>query len=90
MMYSKEGSDNQQDAAQWWQKASELGHYRAQFNLGCLYELGKGVEVDLDRAVYWWTKAAQQGYEKAKSKLKSENQSIVPTGKVGFWKKLLG
>jgi TPR repeat protein len=38
--------------------------------LGEFYERGKGVEKDLEQAIYWYTLSAEQGYEKAKKALK--------------------
>ncbi|MDR0663203.1 MAG: SEL1-like repeat protein [Spirochaetaceae bacterium] len=34
----------------------------AQFLLGNVVHIGKGVILDLGKAVYWWNKAAEQGY----------------------------
>lgn len=34
----------------------------AQFNLGCRYFAGEGVEKNLKEAESWWRKSADQGY----------------------------
>ena len=43
------------------QKAAEQGDVDAQFNLGVMYEQGKGVAQDDKQAVAWFRKAAEQG-----------------------------
>ena len=40
---------------------AELGVSNAQFALGLMYEIGEGVEQDIDQAVKWYGKAAEQG-----------------------------
>ena len=59
-----EGERVEQDceqAAEWFQKAAELGDFAAQRNLGYLYLKGKGVEKDKAEAWNWLEKAAAQG-----------------------------
>ena len=41
---------------------AEKGDAKAQYNLGLMYEKGRGVEKDLKEAVKWWRKAAEQGH----------------------------
>jgi len=43
-------------------RAAEHGLPRAQFNAGCFYRDGQGVEQNPDMAVFWYEKAAAQGY----------------------------
>ena len=40
-----------------------------QFNLGVMYDQGKGVEQDYKQAVYWYKKSAEQGYANAQYNL---------------------
>jgi TPR repeat protein len=42
----------------------------AQFNLGNMYNYGKGVIQDYNQAVYWYRKAAEQGNVDAIAALK--------------------
>ena len=42
----------------------------AQYNLGCCYEKGEGVEKDLKETVEWFRKAVEQGVEQAEVALK--------------------
>ena len=40
---------------------AEKGDAEAQYQLGCCYYEGDGVEQNYEQAVYWWTKSAEQG-----------------------------
>ena len=44
-----------------WGPLAESGDPRAQFNLGVLYDEGKGVVRDRSLAIEWWTRAAKNG-----------------------------
>lgn len=44
---------------------AEKGHPVAQFNLGFLYDTGRGVPQDFEEAVKWYRRAAAQGYVEA-------------------------
>ncbi len=48
-------------AAAWFRRAAEQGDARAQFDLGVMYNIGKGVPHD-DAAAAWSRKAAEQGH----------------------------
>ena len=50
-------------------KAAEQGDAEAQFNLGLMYDDGKGVPHDNTESVKWFRKAAEQGYAKAQHRL---------------------
>lgn len=52
-----------------WRPLAQSGDPRAQFNLGHLYDEGKGVTQDAARAVEWWRKAAEQGFVDAQINL---------------------
>lgn len=41
----------------------------AQYNLGHMYEVGQGVEANLEEAVQWYRKAAEQGNARAEIRL---------------------
>ncbi len=51
--------------------AAEQGAALAQYNLGVMYRLGKGVPQDSDEAQKWYRKAAEQGHVKAQNALGS-------------------
>ena len=48
-----------------WRPLAEAGDARAQFNLGVLYDEGRGVAIDRSEALKWWRKAAAQGHRRA-------------------------
>jgi hypothetical protein len=50
------------------EKAAQ-GDAEAQYNLGLMYGLGKGVEQDFSQAKLWLEKAAAQGYAPAQNEL---------------------
>ena len=56
-------------AVQWFRKAAEQGHARAQEALANAFYNGNGVEKNVTEAVRWWKKAAEQGYAGAQSNL---------------------
>ncbi len=49
-------------AVQWWTKAAEKGHVRAQNGLGVLYRDGDLGKPDATRAAEWFRRAAENGY----------------------------
>jgi TPR repeat protein len=63
-----------QEAVNWWTKASEQGHVEAQDNLGLRYARGQGVKQDLVQAYKWFTIAAAAGNETA-----MRNKKVVET-----------
>jgi hypothetical protein len=52
-----------------WLPLAEQGHATAQFNLGVLYERGRGVPQDYALAVQWYRQAAEQGHATAQFNL---------------------
>jgi len=40
-------------AIKWYRKAANLGYAVAQFNLGVMYDCGKGVPQDFEKAYVW-------------------------------------
>jgi TPR repeat protein len=48
-------------AAKYFRRAAVQGHAKAQYNLGILYQLGRGVPRDLERASYWFDRAKANG-----------------------------
>ena len=40
------------------------GNAQSQYELGLMYELGMGIDKDLDRAFIWYQKSANQAYAK--------------------------
>jgi len=57
------------EAMRFFRKAAVQGYAEAQFNIGIMYQEGKGVPQDYGQARYWYNLAAAQGFELAKQKL---------------------
>jgi len=60
---------------------AEQGYPYAQFNLGVLYDQGKGVSQDYGEAMKWYYKAAEQGLPQAQVNLGilyEEGQGVKP------------
>jgi len=53
----------------WYTKSAEQGDADAQYELGILYEKGRGVPKNYTKAAEWFAKAAAQGNERAKDAL---------------------
>jgi serine/threonine protein kinase len=49
------------EAVQFLKKAADLNHADAQNKLGVCYEKGRGVEMNIEKALEWYRKAAEQG-----------------------------
>jgi hypothetical protein len=56
-------------SANWFRAAADQGLARAQYDLGVMYERGRGVPVDLTAAANWYLKAANGGYPLAQYNL---------------------
>ena len=56
-------------AMQEWRPLAARGHARAQYNVGFMYEEGRGVPQDLVESAKWYSKAAGQGYVDAQRSL---------------------
>jgi len=52
-----------------WTPLAEQGYAGAQYNLGFMYDKGKGVPENDKTAVKWYTKAAEQGDAAAQTNL---------------------
>ncbi|WP_444216008.1 tetratricopeptide repeat protein [Dialister hominis] len=58
---------------EWFLKAAKQGLASAQYDLGLMYEFGRGVEQSDEKAREWYQKAADQGFEDAMVALNSLN-----------------
>ena len=52
-----------------WKPLAKQGNAGAQFNLGFMYEKGKGTQQDYKTAVKWYRLAAEQGYASTQNNL---------------------
>jgi len=57
--------------ANWYKKAAEQGHLNAQMGLADMYEKGRGVPKNEEKALFWYSKAAEQGNESAKKRVEA-------------------
>ena len=57
------------EAVRLYRLYAEQGHAEAQFNLGFVYDKGKGVPQDDKEAIKWYRLSAKQGYAYAQSNL---------------------
>ena len=60
---------NDVKAGEWYLKAAEQGHVRAQYFLGLMHYEGRGVAQNEAKALDWLTKAANNGSMDAKESL---------------------
>jgi hypothetical protein len=47
----------------WYKKAAEQGHPKAQYNLGVMYIIGNGTVISLIEAKHWLSLAYDNGVE---------------------------
>ena len=52
-----------------WQSLADQGNASAQYNLGVMYDNGKGALKDYKQAAKWYQKAADQGFARAQFNL---------------------
>ncbi|KAG0245059.1 copper transport protein ctr1 [Actinomortierella wolfii] len=61
-------------------RAAEKGHAVAQFRIGQMYQSGRSISKDIDRARHWFEKAMEHGYVQAKESLDviiAQQQSVA-------------
>ena len=66
-------------------QSARQGNAAAQFNLGLMYDSGRGVRQDYTKAVQWYRKAAEQGQAEAQYNLGvmyEEGQGVSTNRKV--------
>jgi len=61
--------ENYKEAAKLWRKAANQGNAVAQYDLGLMYDYGKGVKQNYFKAVKWYRKATNQGAARAQYNL---------------------
>ena len=67
------------EAVKWYRLAAEQGYAPAQFNLGEMYEWGRGMFVDEDcyEAIKWYRLAADQGHKEAVEKIEELEEELA-------------
>jgi len=62
-LLGREGYEkDEQQAAIWMEKAANQGMVDAQVAIAAMYDSGKGVAADRDKATHWYEKAAAKGH----------------------------
>ena len=52
-----------------WKPLAKQGHAKAQYNLGVMYDNGRGVPQDYKEAIKWYRRSAEQGHASAQTNL---------------------
>ena len=60
---------NYKEAVFWYKKAADQGYAQAQYNLGLLYEDGRGIDQDYYEASQWYKRASNNGFSEAQNNL---------------------
>ena len=60
---------NYAKALELYHQAVELGHAGAYYNIGNAYRYGRGVELDIEKAIHYWELAAMGGVVEARHNL---------------------
>lgn len=84
--HSSGDAEGCKEAAEWYRRAGAQGHAGALFNLGLLYEHGRGVLRDHGKALALLCQAAAEGHEEAQQQarqLKSGPKGNAATGSMG-------
>ena len=58
----------------WYRKAADQNHTQAQFLLGKHYQLGIGVEKNVEHALFWFRKASELGEPRSQSIIKRHDE----------------
>jgi hypothetical protein len=66
------------EAARWFRKAADQGLAGGQYNLGVIYEHGRGVPQDRVQAHMWFNLAAAQGENNAAESRDRMAQRMTP------------
>ena len=67
------------EAVKWFRKAAEQGNAVVQYNLGMMYEMGRGVAGDAVTAYAWYSAAAASGHNKARENCDRIKPKLTPT-----------
>jgi localization factor PodJL len=78
------GARDYGEAAVWFRRAAERGVVDSQYNLGLLYEAGRGVERNLREAYRWYSVAANAGDTAAREKQLEVEARLKPGERSGL------
>jgi TPR repeat protein len=71
-----------------WRPLAQQGDASAQYNLGWMYEFGKGVPQDYAEAAEWYRLAAEQGHETAQFNLGIRYSNLMDYSESVRWYRL--
>lgn len=72
--YSRLFQEKYQEAIVWFRRSAQLGYPTALYQLGELFEQGRGLPKNMDSALQWYLKAALEGYQPAERKIMEYTQ----------------
>ena len=72
------GKKDKNKAVDYFKKATDYGSAAGQYNLGCLYEKGYGVEQNYVKAEEYYRKAEEKGYPGAHEAAERVSEYIHP------------
>lgn len=61
------GYREKKESAVWFEKAAEKGDMESQYDYCLALYSGKGIEADIEKAIYWAEKAAEKGHARAQA-----------------------
>jgi TPR repeat protein len=67
--YGKGTQKNYSIAQEWYRKAAEQGHIKAQYELGLMNDTGLHIPQNKEEAIFWYKKAAESGSASAQRAL---------------------
>ncbi len=74
-----------QEAFEWLTKSADAGDRESEYWLGTLYEGGRGVERNMDKALALYQSAADKGFERAQNRLAELQPGRPPTLRKRNW-----
>ena len=69
ILQKAETMPNAEESVEQIRAKAEQGDAAAQFNLGVIYYMGRGVQQDYSQAFSWYRKAAEQGHAMAQTNI---------------------
>lgn len=55
-------AEHDEEAVGWYMMAANQGDAAGEYNLGSMYAVGEGIEIDFKKAVYWTARSAKKDY----------------------------
>jgi TPR repeat protein len=68
---------NDKEAFHWASKAAEQKYVKAEYAIAYFYEMGIGIEKNMEEAMRWYGIAAEHGDERAIKRLENESSDVI-------------